>query len=360
MASSNPRVTPDIYDHVYDTLFDMPSHLLLASGEYGVDFVRHVGARNNWSYVDPGSNVTYETILVGEIRPSLCGTRFSAKGTHYMGSIQNPTFIDDDTRVKNLFILGKPSHCTDELGALFNNQLMTLRSVIEADLIEQNALKKNIIFKEWTSHTGSDTSGDPDYINVVSEAMYVTAKSGTSVAGQSRKKHALTERAQHGKTADSPIAAIPTATAKAPTFNRPTLSMNPPQSHNVSINDVYRPNVLYDYGGDLFKHKNSMLKQLDFRDVDDSLIPPQRWYSSFRQGTLVMVRASLHAFNWESRRVYQVNAHTIKVLDGSTLEVENRKQTELPSISPQMATCSDAAKAMSTVQLGKRPLDESV
>ncbi|KAG6372848.1 hypothetical protein JVT61DRAFT_7278 [Boletus reticuloceps] len=92
------------------------------------------------------------------------------------------------------------------------------------------------------------------------------------------------------------------------------------------------------------------------------LIRPEKWYSALKQGTLVMVHATLHKFNWETRRfkVYQLNAHTIKILDGSTLEVETRKPTELPSTSPKMATCSDAAKAMSSIQLGKRPLDETI
>ncbi|KAH0840318.1 hypothetical protein J3R83DRAFT_1331 [Lanmaoa asiatica] len=66
------------------------------------------------------------------------------------------------------------------------------------------------------------------------------------------------------------------------------------------------PSILPDYGGDLFKHVNAKLRQLDFRDIDDDLIHPEGWYSQLRQETLVLVRASLHAFNWDNRRVSQL------------------------------------------------------
>ncbi|KAG6372847.1 hypothetical protein JVT61DRAFT_7277 [Boletus reticuloceps] len=185
-----------------------------------------------------------------------------------MGSVENPTFINDDTRVKSLFVLGKPTDSTEELGALFDNQLLTLCSVIEADLLEQKATKTNITFKEWTSHAGSDTSGDPDYINVVSEAMYVAPKSGATLVGQSRKEHALTERTHHGKTATSSTPAAPTipTTMQKKEVSKGTgkRSKNVKTTNDVTTNDVYRPTVLHDYGGDLFKHVNSKLRQLDF------------------------------------------------------------------------------------------------
>lgn len=67
----------------------MPPHLVLAWAEYGTDFIQYVSQNNIWDYKDMHSDTNYETILVGEVRPALCGTRFSAKGTHYMGSMSN-------------------------------------------------------------------------------------------------------------------------------------------------------------------------------------------------------------------------------------------------------------------------------
>ena len=84
------RVNANVYDNVYDSLLTIPPHMLLACAEYGEDFVRHTtGPNNNWDYNDTNTDISYETILVGEIRPALCGTRFSAKGTHFIGSAAN-------------------------------------------------------------------------------------------------------------------------------------------------------------------------------------------------------------------------------------------------------------------------------
>ena len=69
------------------------------------------------------------------------------------------------------------------------------------------------------------------------------------------------------------------------------------------MNDLYPPSILLDYGGDLFRHEAAKLKQLDFHDMEDELITPENWYSALRQGTLVMVHATLHTFNYETCRV---------------------------------------------------------
>ena len=66
------------------------------------------------------------------------------------------------------------------------------------------------------------------------------------------------------------------------------------------MNDLYSPSVLPDYSRDLFRHVSAKLRQLNFRNVDDELITPDEWYSELRQGTLVMVRTTLHAFNWDN------------------------------------------------------------
>lgn len=67
--------------------------------------------------------------------------------------------------------------------------------------------------------------------------------------------------------------------------------------------DLYQPTVLCDYGGDLFKHEKLKLRQLDIHNKDDMLITSDEWYSALRPGTLVMVRATMHTFNWESHQV---------------------------------------------------------
>ncbi|KAG1784310.1 uncharacterized protein HD556DRAFT_1315194 [Suillus plorans] len=86
------------------------------------------------------------------------------------------------------------------------------------------------------------------------------------------------------------------------------------QEAAITTNTFYEPTVLPDYGGELFQHANAKLCQLDIRNVENILIPPQEWYSSLRRGTLVTIRATLHAFNWKEHRIYQLNAHTIRAI----------------------------------------------
>ncbi|KAF8445032.1 hypothetical protein L210DRAFT_3502415 [Boletus edulis BED1] len=228
---------------------------------------------------------------------------------------------------------------------------------------------QNIQIKEWTAHadTRNTQSSSPDYIVVVTEPMYTTATSapgGKRAKGRITKK-VLTERTSAAAASSSntgedfgledmdlalsdEIETEPISTAPSKEIaNKPTLA--------VTTNDLYHPSILPDYGGDLFRHVQAKLRQLDFRDVNDELIPPQDWYSQLRQGTLVMVRASLHAFNWDNRRVYQLNAHTVRVLLPSLSDVEERKPTILDPDSSKKRTTSEAAALVSQVVLGKRP-----
>jgi hypothetical protein len=55
----------------------------------------------------------------------------------------------------------------------------------------------------------------------------------------------------------------------------------------VTTSTFYEPSVLSDYGGEVFQHSESKLRQLDIRDVDNELIAPQNWYDQLRRGTLV-------------------------------------------------------------------------
>jgi hypothetical protein len=86
------------------------------------------------------------------------------------------------------------------------------------------------------------------------------------------------------------------------TDNTPAINA---QTTNLTTNTLHDCHVLPDYGGDIFQHETSKLRQLDLRDLDNSLIPPQQWYSKFNKGALVLVNATLHTFNIDeqNRRV---------------------------------------------------------
>ncbi|KAF8438099.1 hypothetical protein L210DRAFT_866829 [Boletus edulis BED1] len=349
----------DVYDSVFDCLLSMPHHLVLAQATYGQDFVRHVVANNVWDYRSahtPSQN--FDSILIGEIRPATCGTRFSARGNHYMGSQLNPTKIEDKTRVKSVFILGKPTAGPQGLRNLFDNQLITLCDVIEQDKVSVPG--KNLTVKEWTSRAGSDASVLPDYIHVVTEPMYVASPSTQSSDRNARspKKKKLVSDRTNSHDVDSLVSDDAHSRTAAGPSNNKADDANDSKYIALTTNMLYPPNVLPDYGGDLFSHVHAKLRQLDIRNVDDELVHPQDWYSKLRQGTLVMVRASLHAFTWDNRRVYQLTGHTIRALVPSELEIEEHKVTVLNPEPVNASSSSEAAALLSSVVLGKRAQEE--
>ncbi|KAH7902786.1 hypothetical protein BJ138DRAFT_1121102 [Hygrophoropsis aurantiaca] len=127
-----------------------------------------------------------------------------------------------------------------------------------------------------------------------------------------------------------------------------------PEAPAATTNDLHDPHILSDYGGPLFRHERSMLKQLDMRDENNELVPPSAWYSTFTPGSLVMVRYTMHAFNWPNRRVYQLNAHSIRLLDKSDEAIDDRITAELSDYTPTAGPSNTAASAaMASFSLGK-------
>jgi len=80
-----------------------------------------------------------------------------------------------------MFVLGKPADCTEEFGALFENQIATLRDVIVQDMLELRAAKKVTI-----------VSSNP--INVVLIFMDRTSPSrnGPVMQGQTHQENPIT------------------------------------------------------------------------------------------------------------------------------------------------------------------------
>lgn len=57
-------------------------------------------------------------------------------------------------------------------------------------------------------------------------------------------------------------------------------------------------------------------------------------------------------------KVYQLNAHTIKVLNSSNLDIEPHKVIVLGVMSAGPSTSSEAAKALTAMHLGRHACNE--
>ncbi|KAG1812783.1 uncharacterized protein BJ212DRAFT_1301275 [Suillus subaureus] len=196
--------------------------------------------------------------------------------------------------------------------------------------------------KEWTAHTDTDTSSTPEFIVVPKTTQQAMQGKCTRIM---KKVLSREKEDEDGQTANGS-----SSTEVGPSNNS--------GEKGITTNNFYKPTVLTDHGGDLFQHVNAKLHQLDIQDVNSDLIQPQKWYSELRHRTLVMVRATMYTFNWKEQWVYQLNAHTICILDESKLDIK--------PLSPQLNGFNlealhsklHASNAMAGVQLGKRTREE--
>ncbi|KAG1727369.1 uncharacterized protein EDB91DRAFT_1208287 [Suillus paluster] len=315
------QIEGGLYDNIVRQLIALPKGMSLGEATYKDDFVRDSNVQTgNFAYKCKDNRSEYETVLVGEILPCPCGTKLSAIGNHYIGTADTPNVIDDKTRVKGVLTLGQPTQATEMMYVMFSNQIATLDDIIQSNIEELKRKNKDINIKEWTAHVGTDQSGLPEYIIVNTEHRHVllTISKVPRAAQQAMQgKRARVQKKVLTKNDESAEG----KTAGGTSSNDVEPKGNPSEAA-ITTNTFHEPTILPDYGGDLFQHVNAKLRQLDIRNVDNDLIAPQEWYSSLKRGTLVMIRATLHTFNWKECRVYQLNAHTIRVMDPSNLEVE--------------------------------------
>jgi hypothetical protein len=108
--------------------------------------------------------------------------------------------------------------------------------------------------------------------------------------------------------------------------------------------------------------------QLDVRDVNNNLIPPWKFYDALKPGTLVLALVSLHCFAMTDdggkerkerkvfppcsfrvfltiTQIYQMNAHSIRVLSESDEPVEERTRP-IPPNAPGRAIANLPARAL--------------
>ncbi|KAG1851154.1 hypothetical protein F4604DRAFT_1592499 [Suillus subluteus] len=326
-----------LYDDVVQQLMALPKGVSLGDATYKDDFIWDTNIHTgNFAYKCRDNGSEYETVLVGEILPRPCGTKLNAMGNHYVGTASMPNVIDDKARVKAVLALGQLAQSMEMMYITFRNQIATLDDIIQSNIEELKRQNKDMNIKEWTAHAGTDQTGVPEYIIVNTEQLY---------AIRDIAKKAISS------INDNPDDKPAEGTSSVDTGTKENMHEAP-----VMTNTFYEPTILPDYGGELYQHVNAKLRQLDIRDVKSKLIAPQDWYSSLRCGTLVMVRATLHAFNWKERRVYQLNAHTIHVMDPSKLEIEplSSQPNGFEYGTSASGSKSCASDAMARVQLGKR------
>jgi hypothetical protein len=78
-------VANGIYDHVADAITSLGKDGL-GEADFSIDWTTTVQdnySGTNWSYVNTKDGRPFRTNIVGQIATSTCGTKHSAKGTHF-------------------------------------------------------------------------------------------------------------------------------------------------------------------------------------------------------------------------------------------------------------------------------------
>ena len=149
------RKTEGIYESIFNYLVKL-GPMTLAGAEFGKDFVtNNIDGFHGCTFTNKRENTEFETIIFGEILPEAAGTHINAKGNHF---ISNPVClfliifkspfnfiyflykakkITDDIKIKLPIVLGVPTGAPDHLRHLFENQIVTLNDVRQADKIEE-------------------------------------------------------------------------------------------------------------------------------------------------------------------------------------------------------------------------------
>jgi hypothetical protein len=199
--------------------------------------------------------------------------------------------ITDKSRIKAVFAIGKPTDANVRMAIAFDNQLVTLDDVIQQDIEELKRKNKDVTIKEWTSHTGTDTARMPDCILLHSGQLYsvsldVDCACKPNVNGDLGQVPKSVEQTSQGKRAKIVKRSLEkTTVAPGESIERVVQKKGIATSGDmvaISTNDFYDPSILQDYGGEVFRHENASLRQLDFRDVDNKLIHLKDWYSVLR------------------------------------------------------------------------------
>ena len=69
----------------------------------------------------------------------------------------------------------------------------------------------------------------------------------------------------------------------------------------LSLETTYAPNVQSDYGGNIFQHQYSRLRQLPVYNTDGDLVPTQNLWKELRPGTLVTLNADLVCWIYDDK-----------------------------------------------------------
>ncbi|KAJ3840142.1 hypothetical protein EV361DRAFT_869195 [Lentinula raphanica] len=237
---------------------------------------------------------------IGEIAPGFVAHPI---GSYMSNGDQNFVPVTDSNRIKHNIPIVVPTNSPPRINAIFHNQVATLTNAIAAD--EQNARVGPI--KPCTK--SSNMNGIDDTIITVTKPLYQVPKDKRS----SSTKVNIDD--------DEPAAS---SGSSIQLNNQPTII-------NARVGDMYPCTTLAGYGGPCFNHVSSKTVQLNIRDPEGNLVPPQDTYRWLVPGALILVHATLHIYHMNRTSYYQLTASSIQIIDKGDIIPPVPTVLELPS-----------------------------
>ncbi|KAG2116239.1 hypothetical protein BD769DRAFT_1391121 [Suillus cothurnatus] len=319
------RVANGVYDRVADAITSLGKDGL-GEADFGIDWTTTVQdnySGTNWSYVNTKDGRPFRTNIVGQIATSTCGTKHSAKGTHF--TKKNVPLSDSDT-VKWKWALSKPTLCSPNLMDIWENQLTSI--------------------EDWVTEESKRAP--------TSQRIYEKAE------GVHHNQDATPRRTKRKNAEDSMIGQQSSAasTSSATTSTTTTNVVIPAPDKGT----LYDPRILPDYRGSYFQLRQNKLKQLNIYESTDNglkLIPMHETYSKLRPGTLILAVCDAHVYNMvqngQPTSTFQLGVQAMKVLDPSDEPVEERLIPILSTTSVDMSKDDSAIAAFSTFDITVSP-----
>ncbi|KAJ6618088.1 hypothetical protein B0H10DRAFT_1276479 [Mycena sp. CBHHK59/15] len=330
------RLESGLYASVYDQISKMDNTLgnieYIGTRRRAPDIFRVVDWSKNIVFKDgPGKDASeYRAAIIGEIAHPSLGTTISAKGNHYDGRDGEPFKpIDDKSKVKDVIVLRAPTMCPLDFQCFWDNQSTILQDIENTEIATDQAAGWNPSFRSCLRST---TTQNPrkDLITIVTERKYgVPAAAGApriAAPETPQKVERVKRKFVNADNADSDSESAGGSANPAAPSVRGKAEVEIPSEDQIKLGAFYDPRLLEDFGGPpYFRFVNGMLKQLDIRDSQNKLIAPWNNYGALRPGSLILAIISIHMYTFKSegndgdrdRKFFQLNAHSIRVLDES-------------------------------------------
>ncbi|KAJ7177012.1 hypothetical protein C8R46DRAFT_1030227 [Mycena filopes] len=320
-----------LYDSIANQIASMGSDAL-ANVDYGEDFTRVI---EDWSkhyhYIDKNGE-EFRTSIVGEIAGPVLGTLLRSNGNYFTRDNEDFKPIDDKSKIKDTIALHPPTCSTVRMYNTYLNQTIAAGQVPATDADEDKRNGKYPIVKSFVKPKTPGSSNNDVMI------LTMLPKYGIPSAAGAPKAKRLTKRALD-EVDDDPDSAAPQPNIAPDIPATARTSPRPNSEEDIKLGAFYDPFLLEDYGGDYFNHIKAKLVQLDVRGVDNELIPPWEFYSALKPGTLILALCSFHCYNMvdtggkeiKERRIYQMTAHSIRILAESDSYVETRTTPIAPT-----------------------------